>query len=87
MNVLLEIINNVYHSFIIFCYILFKVILEESAEEKQRHIEKLETTIKSLSAELLKVGWNMTLPLCNISLMFRCFVGFFVIYGLFFLIG
>ncbi|XP_027507229.1 spindle assembly abnormal protein 6 homolog [Corapipo altera] len=32
-----------------------KVILEESTEEKQRHIEKLETTIKSLSAELLKL--------------------------------
>ncbi|XP_039573868.1 spindle assembly abnormal protein 6 homolog isoform X1 [Passer montanus] len=33
-----------------------KVILEESTEEKQRHIEKLETTIKSLSAELLKAN-------------------------------
>ncbi|KAJ7408772.1 Spindle assembly abnormal protein 6 like protein [Willisornis vidua] len=33
-----------------------KVILEENTEEKQRHIEKLETTIKSLSAELLKAN-------------------------------
>ncbi|XP_064576521.1 spindle assembly abnormal protein 6 homolog isoform X1 [Zonotrichia leucophrys gambelii] len=33
-----------------------KVILEESTEEKHRHIEKLETTIKSLSAELLKAN-------------------------------
>ncbi|NXM62560.1 SAS6 protein, partial [Illadopsis cleaveri] len=33
-----------------------KVILEESTEEKQRHMEKLETTIKSLSAELLKAN-------------------------------
>ncbi|RLW05896.1 hypothetical protein DV515_00004964 [Chloebia gouldiae] len=33
-----------------------KVILEESTEEKQRHIEKLEKTIKSLSAELLKAN-------------------------------
>ncbi|NWI41192.1 SAS6 protein, partial [Picathartes gymnocephalus] len=33
-----------------------KVILEESTEEKQRHIEKLETTVKSLSAELLKAN-------------------------------
>ncbi|XP_064284190.1 spindle assembly abnormal protein 6 homolog isoform X2 [Passer domesticus] len=33
-----------------------KVILEETTEEKQRHIEKLETTIKSLSAELLKAN-------------------------------
>ncbi|NWV14908.1 SAS6 protein, partial [Ptilonorhynchus violaceus] len=33
-----------------------KVILEDSTEEKQRHIEKLETTIKSLSAELLKAN-------------------------------
>ncbi|NWQ68928.1 SAS6 protein, partial [Neopipo cinnamomea] len=33
-----------------------KVILEESTEGKQRHIEKLETTIKSLSAELLKAN-------------------------------
>ncbi|XP_075012501.1 spindle assembly abnormal protein 6 homolog isoform X2 [Calonectris borealis] len=31
-----------------------KVVLEESTEKKQSHIEKLETTIKSLSAELLK---------------------------------
>ncbi|NWQ73081.1 SAS6 protein, partial [Columbina picui] len=33
-----------------------KVILEESTEKKQSHIEKLETTIKSLSAELLKAN-------------------------------
>ncbi|NXN99901.1 SAS6 protein, partial [Rhinopomastus cyanomelas] len=33
-----------------------KVILEESTETKQGHIEKLETTIKSLSAELLKAN-------------------------------
>ncbi|KAM9283844.1 spindle assembly abnormal protein 6 homolog isoform 3-T3 [Morus bassanus] len=32
------------------------VILEESTEKKQSHIEKLETTIKSLSAELLKAN-------------------------------
>ncbi|NWX85119.1 SAS6 protein, partial [Nothoprocta pentlandii] len=31
-----------------------KVILEEGTEKKQNHIEKLEATIKSLSAELLK---------------------------------
>ncbi|XP_069645612.1 spindle assembly abnormal protein 6 homolog isoform X3 [Haliaeetus albicilla] len=31
-------------------------ILEESTEKKQSHIEKLETTIKSLSAELLKAN-------------------------------
>ncbi|NP_001026444.2 spindle assembly abnormal protein 6 homolog [Gallus gallus] len=33
-----------------------KVILEENTEKKQSHIEKLETTIKSLSAELLKAN-------------------------------
>ncbi|NXS52024.1 SAS6 protein, partial [Brachypteracias leptosomus] len=33
-----------------------KVILEESTEKKQSHIEKLEITIKSLSAELLKAN-------------------------------
>ncbi|NXC49700.1 SAS6 protein, partial [Penelope pileata] len=33
-----------------------KVILEESTEKKRSHIEKLETTIKSLSAELLKAN-------------------------------
>ncbi|NXT17371.1 SAS6 protein, partial [Syrrhaptes paradoxus] len=33
-----------------------KAILEESTEKKQSHIEKLETTIKSLSAELLKAN-------------------------------
>ncbi|NWX20954.1 SAS6 protein, partial [Aegotheles bennettii] len=33
-----------------------KVILEESTEKKQSHIEKLETTIKSLSGELLKAN-------------------------------
>ncbi|KAM7106741.1 spindle assembly abnormal protein 6 homolog isoform 1-T2 [Ciconia maguari] len=33
-----------------------KAILEESTEKKQTHIEKLETTIKSLSAELLKAN-------------------------------
>ncbi|KAM6262102.1 spindle assembly abnormal protein 6 homolog isoform 1-T1 [Porphyrio hochstetteri] len=33
-----------------------KVILEESTEKKQSHIEKLEMTIKSLSAELLKAN-------------------------------
>ncbi|KAM6066026.1 spindle assembly abnormal protein 6 homolog isoform 3-T3 [Chlamydotis macqueenii] len=33
-----------------------KAILEESTETKQSHIEKLETTIKSLSAELLKAN-------------------------------
>ncbi|XP_009645804.2 spindle assembly abnormal protein 6 homolog [Egretta garzetta] len=33
-----------------------KVVLEESTEKKQSHIEKLETTIKSLSAELLKAN-------------------------------
>ncbi|NXF71864.1 SAS6 protein, partial [Sclerurus mexicanus] len=33
-----------------------KAILEENTEAKQRHIEKLETTIKSLSAELLKAN-------------------------------
>ena len=35
--------------------VLLKVILEEITEKKQIHVEKLETTIKSLSAELLKV--------------------------------
>ncbi|NXU49194.1 SAS6 protein, partial [Turnix velox] len=33
-----------------------KAILEESTDKKQSHIEKLETTIKSLSAELLKAN-------------------------------
>uniref|UniRef100_A0A8V5GCA9 Spindle assembly abnormal protein 6 homolog n=1 Tax=Melopsittacus undulatus TaxID=13146 RepID=A0A8V5GCA9_MELUD len=33
-----------------------KVILEESTEKKHNHIEKLEATIKSLSAELLKAN-------------------------------
>ncbi|KFR13458.1 Spindle assembly abnormal protein 6, partial [Opisthocomus hoazin] len=33
-----------------------KVILEEITEKKQIHVEKLETTIKSLSAELLKAN-------------------------------
>ncbi|OXB81507.1 UNVERIFIED_CONTAM: hypothetical protein H355_004413 [Colinus virginianus] len=33
-----------------------KVILEENTEKKLSHIEKLETTIKSLSAELLKAN-------------------------------
>ncbi|KGL76619.1 Spindle assembly abnormal protein 6, partial [Tinamus guttatus] len=33
-----------------------KVILEEGTEKKQNHIEKLEATIKSLSAELLKAN-------------------------------
>ncbi|XP_031470543.1 spindle assembly abnormal protein 6 homolog isoform X1 [Phasianus colchicus] len=33
-----------------------KVILEENTEKKRSHIEKLETTIKSLSAELLKAN-------------------------------
>eukprot|EP00076_Gallus_gallus_P024050 XP_015146099.1 spindle assembly abnormal protein 6 homolog isoform X2 [Gallus gallus] len=33
-----------------------KVILEENTEKKQSHIEKLETTVKSLSAELLKAN-------------------------------
>lgn len=78
MNILFEIINNMYHS-LIFCNILFKVILEESTEEKQRHIEKLETTIKSLSAELLKVCLNMALP-CATSPLFLA--AYFVIYGL-----
>lgn len=43
--------------------ILLKTILEESTEKKQSHIEKLETTIKSLSAELLKVCLNIPLSL------------------------
>ncbi|NWI67074.1 SAS6 protein, partial [Todus mexicanus] len=33
-----------------------KAILEESTEKKQSHVEKLEMTIKSLSAELLKAN-------------------------------
>lgn len=45
--------------------------MEESTEKKQSHIEKLETTIKSLSAELLKVCLNMPLSLRNVVFIFR----------------
>lgn len=47
--------NNVFN-------VVLKVILEESTEKKQSHIEKLEATIKSLSAELLKVCLNKHHP-------------------------
>lgn len=39
------------------------MILEENTEKKQSHIEKLETTIRSLSSELLKVCLNIPLAL------------------------